>query len=83
MVLTELCDQSPGMKLEGIYQQLASLSTLKLDDDYIFENEDCAADLSPYCKTVTELSSHVEELMAEISKVVTINSYRRRNSKEI
>ena len=36
--LTELCAQLSGMTSEGIFQDLANSSTLKLDGENLFEN---------------------------------------------
>ena len=42
------------MILEGKYQDLVNLSVLKLDDEYLFKNENYEANFSPHHKTVKE-----------------------------
>ena len=73
-VLTELCAKSQGVMPKNKNQYLVDHSTLKLDYDNLFENENYAADCSPRYEPVAEFPLWTEDLMADISQVVTMSS---------
>ena len=69
-----LRDQSKGVTSKENHQDLVDSSPLKLDDKDLFENDSYEAEFSSHVKTVAGLSLGVEELIAEISQVFTVNS---------
>ena len=56
---------------------LEDFSTWKLDVNDLFENENHGADSSTRHKPIAEFYLWVEEIMAEISQVVTISSWNK------